>query len=156
MLPTAGSLRIIVSRKRRPFGVFIIQTTKRRTQRSKPKGTYQKFVEQLLELREYDDRKQDDRAERHHHHDARVHQSADDLRPRLDLAVEILGQVVDGLVELAGQLRTTQHAGVVGGECLGVGCGGLGEGRAGVQQLDHVGDDPAEHLVGGLVGDRLE
>ena len=112
------------------------------------------FLEQRLELRQHVAGEDEHRDERHHHDDHRIRQRRDHLGPGVDLTFEVLGQALEDVVELTGQLGRLQDADVVLGEHLGV-RGGSGREQAAVAEvLDQLAERPSQCDVLGLVTDR--
>ena len=69
------------------------------------------------------------------------------LAPGFGVALDVVGQLVEDDVEVAGQLGRAEDADVVGREGLRVGGGRGGEGVAGLQGLDHLVERVFEQLV---------
>src|SRR5581483_1568614 len=106
--------------------------------------------------REDEDREDAHCPDRHQRHDAGVHHGRLDLTAGFELPVEVLGQLVQNLLKIAGQLGGLQHPEVDGREDLGMRLGGTSEGGAGLDVLGDVVEGRLEDLVGHLLFDRLD
>jgi hypothetical protein len=76
--------------------------------------------------------------------------------PGVELALQVVAEALERVVELSGEFCRAEDADVVRRECLRVLAGCAGEGAAVAQLLHHLGDGALQSHVGGLVADGLE
>jgi hypothetical protein len=114
------------------------------------------LVEDHLEAWQHEGHQHDDDHRRHEGDHGRVGHGGLDLLPRLEVTLEVVGQLEQHGVQATGELGRLKDAQVVRREGVGVLTGGRGEGEPAAQRLDHVAEDLLEELVGRLLLDGLE